>query len=35
MTILEMVVILLIFQWVLRVPREPARDRNVSRRSFR
>ena len=35
MTVLQMVVILLIFQWVLRIPREPARNRDVSRRSSR
>ena len=35
MTILQMVVILSIFQWVLRVPGEPARDRELSRRSCR
>lgn len=33
MTILQMVLILVIFQWALRVPREPARDRERTRRS--
>jgi hypothetical protein len=35
MTILQMVVILVIFLWALRAPREPARERERSRRSWR
>jgi hypothetical protein len=35
MTILQMVLILFIFQWALRVPREPVRDCERSRGSRR
>jgi hypothetical protein len=35
MTILQMVVILFTFCWVLRIPREPVRERELSRRSCR
>jgi hypothetical protein len=35
MTILQMVLILFIFQWALRVPREPVRNRECARRPRR
>ena len=35
MTILQMVLILIIFQWAFRVPGEPARGRERSRRPWR
>jgi hypothetical protein len=35
MTILQMVLILFIFHWALRVPREPVRDGERTRRSWR
>jgi hypothetical protein len=35
MTILQMMLILFIFQWVLRIPREPVRHCEFSRRSCR
>ena len=35
MMILQIVLILVIFQWALRVPREPVRDREPSRGSCR
>ena len=35
MTILQMVLILFIFCWALRVPREPVRNRERARRSWR